>query len=176
MIQLIILIFLLLVVISFLISEFYGILFRGYAPLVSTKTAVLEKIIREISLVPGAKVFELGAGNAGFLRAVEKKFPTSILTGIEYSFWPWLTTKLQLGWRKSKIKMVRSDLFKMNLKETDLIYCYLNPKMMRDLESKFKDECRPGTQIISQAFPLHNLVPVKTAEGDNHHKIFFYNI
>jgi hypothetical protein len=176
MFQIIILFILLLSVISFLITEFYGILFRGYAPLVSTKAVVLDKLMDEIQFTSGAKVIELGAGRAAFLRAIEKKFPAALLTGIEYSFWPWLSTKLYLALSKSKIKIVRSDLFKTNLKEADLIYCYLNPKMMQDLENKFKTECRPGTQIISQAFPLHNLVPVKTVEGDDHHKIFFYNI
>jgi len=176
MIQLIILFLLLLSVISFLISEFYSILFRGYAPLISTKTDVLKKILEEIQLASGAKVFELGAGSAGFLRAVEKKFPAAVLTGIEYSFWPWLTTKLQLALRKSKIKIIRSDLFKINLKQADLIYCYLNPKMMRDLESKFKAECKPGTEIISQAFPLPDLAPIKVLEDGGHSKIFFYSI
>ena len=176
MIQIIILFLLLLAIISFLISEFYGILFRGYAPLISTKTELLDKIIKELRLAPGAKVFELGAGYAGFLRAVEKKFPDASFTGIEYSFWPWLTTKLQLAWRKSRIKMVRGNLFKTDLKQADLIYCYLNPKMMQSLESKFKTECKQGTQIISQAFPLHNLIPVKVVESDKQSKIFFYNI
>jgi len=176
MIQLIILFLLLLSVISFLISEFYSILFRGYAPLISTKTDVLKKILEEIQLASGAKVFELGAGSAGFLRAVEKKFPAAVLTGIEHSFWPWLTTKLQLALRHSKIEMIRSDLFKINLKQADLIYCYLNPKMMQALESKFKAECKPSTQIISHAFPLPTLAPAKVIESDNHNKIFFYNI
>jgi len=176
MIQLIILFFLLLAIISFLLSEFYGILFRGYAPLVSTKTDILDKIVKEIELASGAKVFELGAGSAGFLRAVEKKFPATVLTGVEYSFWPWLTTKLQLAWRKSKIRIIKGDLFKINLREADLIYCYLNPKMMRALESKFKAECKPGTEIISQAFPLPDLAPIKVLESGGHSKIFFYSI
>ena len=176
MIQIIILFLLLLAIISFLISEFYGILFRGYAPLISTKTELLDKIIKELRLAPGAKVFELGAGYAGFLRAVEKKFPAADLTGIEYSFWPWLTTKLQLAWRKSRIKMVRGNLFKTDLKQADLIYCYLNPKMMQALEGKFKDECKPGAQIISLSFPLPRLTSVKVIQADNHKKIYFYII
>jgi len=176
MLQLTILFFLFLAVISFLISEFYNILFRGYAPLISTKTDVLQKIVAEIQLASDAKIFELGAGSAGFLRAVEKKFPAAVLFGIEYSFWPWLTTKLQLALRHSRIEIIKSDLFKTNLKEADLIYCYLNPKMMQALESKFKAECKPGTQIISHAFPLPDLAPIKVLEDGGHSKIFFYSI
>jgi len=176
MIQLTILFFLFLAVISFLISEFYNIIFRGYAPLISTKTEAIDKMMAKIQLASGAKVFELGAGSAGFLRAVENKFPTAELVGIEYSFWPWLTTKLQLALRHSKIEMIRSDLFKINLKEADLIYCYLNPKMMQALESKFISECKQGAQIISHAFPLPTLAPTEVIESDDHGKIFFYTI
>jgi tRNA G46 methylase TrmB len=46
--------------------------------------------IDEIKIPDGAVVYELGCGRAGFLRALEEKFPQAKYIGVEYSFWPYL--------------------------------------------------------------------------------------
>jgi 16S rRNA A1518/A1519 N6-dimethyltransferase RsmA/KsgA/DIM1 with predicted DNA glycosylase/AP lyase activity len=160
----------------FFIIEFYNIIFRGFAPLISTRQEVINHILTELKLNHGDRVFELGAGDAGFLRHAEKKFPDSDFTGVEYSFWPWLTTKLQLALKKSKINLERKNLFKVALADADLIYCYLNIKMMEALKDKFKQECKAGTKIISLQFPIRDWQPEKVISTENSGKIYFYTI
>ena len=50
----------------------------------------------------------------------------------------------------------------------------VNRRMMVELETKFKAECQPGTQIVSNAFPLPNSKPVKVVEEKGTGKIYFY--
>ena len=165
----------LIVVLVFLAVQFFNIVFRGFAPFISTKFKAILTIIKELDLNGKEVVYELGAGRAGFLRAVEEKFKNEKLIGIEYSWWPYFLAKLQVSLSNSKIKIIREDFFKVNIKEADIIYCFLNPKTMKKLESKIREECRPGTLIISYYFKIKNLNLEKTIKegGAN---IYFYRV
>ena len=165
-----------LVIIIILASiQFYNIVFRGFAPFISTKFNAILSILKELDLSGEETVYELGAGKAGFLRAVEQRFNISNLIGVEYSWWPYLLAKMQIIISGSKIQIIRKDVFKVNLKEANIIYCFLSPEMMEKLENKFKEECQKGTLIISYHFRMKNLEPEKVIkESDNN--IYFYRI
>lgn len=165
----------LIIIAAFLLSQFFNILFRGYAPFISTNSEVIEKIANEVKPDSDPKFYELGCGKASFLRAIAKKFPQAKCVGVEYSFLPWLIAKIQTACNKSKIKIIKQNIFKINMADADYIYCYLNPKMMSLLEKKFKEECRHGTKIISNTFSLPNSQPEKTLEAGGN-KIYFYSI
>ena len=162
------------IVLVFMSVQFYNIIFRGYAPFISSAPKVIARIMSELNLKNGGKVYELGCGKAGFLGAVSQKFPNANCIGIENSPWPYLRAKIQASMSQGNIKIINSDMFKVSLADADLIYCYLNTSMMVKLEKKFKAECRPGTQIISNAFPLPNVKPVKVVAEKGTGKIYFY--
>lgn len=162
-------------IIVFLSEQLFYIIFYGYAPFISTKSQIIEKILNEINLQPGDKVYELGCGRAGFLRAVCDKFPEIEAIGVENAPWPYFLASIQVAMSNKKIKIIKKDLFKINLNNADLIYCYLNVEMMEKLKEKFNKECKSGATIISYQFPLHGLNPIKKIQfkKDN---IYFYKV
>ena len=160
----------------FFVVQFFNILFRGFAPYVSTRSEVINKIVNELDVKEGATVYELGCSKAGFLKAIEEKFPKAKLIGIEYSFWPYFVAKLQLSLTESKIKIIKKNIFKVNLSDANEIYCYLNRRTMERIEKKFEDECKIGTEIISYQFPLPTKQPAKIIEVNKNHKVYFYNL
>jgi protein-L-isoaspartate O-methyltransferase len=160
----------------FFVIQFFNIIFRGFAPFVSTKPEVLEKILNEIKLNQGDKVLELGCGKAGFLRAIEEKFPGSKLLGVEYSYWPWLITKIQLAISRSKIRLHKKNILKVPFGDSDLIYCYLNVKTMARLAHKLRSEGKKGATVVSYAFPILEFSPVKVIELTDKSKIYFYTL
>jgi len=165
-----------LVIIIILASiQFYNIVFRGFAPFISTKFNAILEILKELDLEGREVIYELGAGRAGFLRAVEQRFGNDNLVGIEYSWWPYLIAKIQIAISNSKIRIIRKDIFKINLKEADIIYCFLSPEMMSKLENKFREECRAGTLVISYHFRMKNLEPEKVIKEEDNN-IYFYRI
>jgi 16S rRNA A1518/A1519 N6-dimethyltransferase RsmA/KsgA/DIM1 with predicted DNA glycosylase/AP lyase activity len=155
--------------------KFYNIVFRGFAPFVSTRFKAILGILKEMDLNGDEHVYELGAGKAGFLRAVEQKFRNLELTGVEYSWWPYILARIQVILSGSRIKLVRKNIFKVNLKDADVIYCFLSDTMMKKLEKKIKEECRPNTMVISYNFPFPNIESEKVIkEGKDN--IYFYRI
>jgi len=159
----------------FMATEFFNIVFLGAAPFVMTKKKIIELLSREVKLGKGQRVYEVGAGLAKFLQAVEKSYPDTELIGIEYSWPVYCLSKMLLKSKHSRIKLIRKNLFKVNLGDADLIYCYLTPGMMYKLGEKFTAECRPGTKIISYAFSIPNMEIKRTIKekGDT---IYFYEI
>ena len=154
---------------------FFNIAFRGFAPFVSSKSIVVKKVLDSVDLVQVNKIYELGSGKAGFLKAAREKFPNVELIGIENSFWPYLLACIQSACQGLKIKFKKKNLFKVDISEADLIYCYLNQKMMNKLAEKFKTECQTGTTIVSYEFPLLNWQAEKTVVVDGG-KIYFYKV
>lgn len=155
--------------------QFYRILFQGFAPFISSGFRVILAVLKELDLHGREVVYELGSGSAGFLRGIEQKFKNTKLIGVEHSWWPYILSKIQIILSNSKIKIVREDIFKVDLKEADLIYCFLNIKTMAKLKDKFERECRPGTLIVSYCFKLPQHEPEKVIK-ENGNNIYFYRL
>jgi hypothetical protein len=76
---------------------------------------------------------------------------------------------------KSKIKLIRKNIFNTNISDANMIYCYLIPTMMPKLAEKIKRECRPGTIVVSYMFSIPGLQVLKiTQAGENN--INFYTV
>lgn len=161
------------------VVQFFYIVFGGYAPFFLTKNKVIKRILDEEKFNDSDVIYELGSGNAGFLRAVEKKYPNiKKLVGIEYFLAPYLIGRIQTSFQKSKIKIIKENFLYINLKEADVIYCFLNKQMMVKLKEKFIKECKPGTKIISYQFSVPEMNPFKVIDLKNNKKdkIYFYQI
>lgn len=159
--------------------QFSGIVFGGYAPFFLTKSKVIKRITAEIKVEDGDSVYELGCGNAGFLRAIENKFPkVKELIGAEKFLLPYLIGKIQTSFLKSRIRILKKDIFNLNLRDADVIYCFLNKPMTVKLKEKFQKECEQGTQIISYQFTLPDLAPERVIDlaGNEKDKVYFYKI
>ena len=159
---------------EFFLVQAYNMIFRGYAPFLATKSVALRRLLSELRIKKDAKVYELGAGRAGFLRMLRKQYSEARLTGVEYSFFPWLIGKLQSALTNSRIELLRKNIFKADLKNADLVYCYLNVGTMNKLEEKFGHELREGVQVVSYQFPLPSKEPEKVIDLGEEGKIFFY--
>lgn len=174
MIYLLILIQVILVfLLVFSITQFYRVLFRGFAPFVSTKFKTILNLLKEVDLKEDDFVYELGSGKAGFLRAVEQKFNLKNLYGVEYAFLPYFLARIQIAFSNSRIKLIRKNIFKVNLEKADLIYCFLSPDMMMMLKKKFEKECKKGCVVVSYKFEIPEMEAEKVIKEDKDN-IYFY--
>ena len=159
---------------QFFITQIYNLVFRGYAPFVGTNKKALARILAEIKIGRQSLVYELGAGQAGFLRALRQKYPEAKLVGIEIAFLPWLIGNIQSALGRHKIDFSREDVFKTDLGQADLLYCYLNEKTMAGLEEKFTRELNPGAQVLSYQFALPNKAAEKEIDLDKAGRVWIY--
>jgi len=155
LINLILLFFLILCIlmlITGLVSLFSGV------PYVPTPHKTVRKMIDLAKLKHGEKVFDLGCGDGRLLYEAEKHTKTGGV-GYELAPIPYYIAKIK-GWlKKSKIKLHMKSLFKADLSEANVLFCYLMPHMLRKLTDKIITECQSGTRIISHGFKIEGLKP-----------------
>jgi len=159
----------------FLVSQFYNVIIKKNAPLVTTGQTTIKKIISELDLKENQTVFELGCGRAIFLRTVEKTILKINLVGVENLHIIYFLNNLFLRLIGSKIKLLRNDIFAVNLKDADIIYCYLFSETMKKIGDKVLQECKKGTQIVSRTFSIPQLQPEKIIVIENK-RVFFYKM
>jgi hypothetical protein len=152
----------------------FNVLFRQQAPFIPSRRGALKTIASTIDLSDGQVFFELGAGSAPLLRRLAKIYPRVNFVGIEYSLIPWLIGAL-LSWPYRNIKILKQNFWRADLSRADFIYCFLNVQTMRELEDKFKADCKHNATIISYIFKLPHTEPSKILDFGQA-KIYFYQI
>ena len=146
----------------FTVIFIFDLLLRGFAPFIPSRPWVVQQILSELYIEKkDPKVIAFSSGRSGFIHALEKKYPTATLLGVEPNLFPFIVAKVQLLIRRSRIKVIRRPIHRVNVKEADLIYSHLYPDQLEGLGKKLKFECRAGTQIISTGFNIPFLVEDK---------------
>ncbi len=153
------------VTIYFVTIFIFSVLLRGFAPFISSRPWVIGQILNEIELRPNSTIYSFGSGKSGFLYAIGRKYPDATLIGVEWLILPFVSSRIQVFLRRAKIKVLfKRNLREVDVKKADLIYCYLDVDLLKDLAKKFKFECRPGTKIVSNGFLVPGLEPTKVLE------------
>lgn len=142
-------------VVYFITIVVFDLLLRGFAPFLPSRPWVVEALLREITIKKeNPKFVAFSTGRSGFFHALEKKYPNAELVAVEPSFFPFIISKAQGFIRRTKMKVVYQEIHRVYVKDADLIYSHLNPDGIRQVDSKFKFECKPGALVISTGFNM----------------------
>jgi len=101
---------------------------------------------------PGEKVYDLGCGEGRFIFEAERRGADAV--GIEMNIGAYLMSlynKKRLG---SKGVFVRGNLHHINLKDADVVFCYLMPKAMKRLDYKLRNELKKGCRVVCNSFKI----------------------
>lgn len=147
-------------------------------PYVPSRKNVVRKMIEIAKLKKDEVVYDLGCGD-GRLLVEAAKAEKIKAKGYEAAPIPYLIAQLKNFIYKTHIKLYAQNFFNANLKDANVIFCYLGPETMAKLYQKLKKECKKGTRIISNTFSIHEAVPVKVYEKNPKEKlpnIYIYEI
>jgi len=132
-------------------------------PNLSSKKVVIEKIKNDpffLNIFLSNRVFyDLGCGYATVVYELCRKFNCK---GRGYEINP--AVVLIANFRKffypafirKNVKIIRENIFNINLRKADIIFLYLLPVTVERLEEKIRKECKKGTFIICNSFGLKN--------------------
>lgn len=151
------------------IRFFFDFLLRGFAPLIESRPWVVKELFAELAklkIKEHPRIYSLSCGRSGFLYEAGKHFPGAELIGVENQLMPYLLAKFQLFFRRNTgIKLIYiKNIYELEVHRADLIYCYLDIEVLRELTKKFRFECEPGTIIFSNGYPIPNLSGERTIE------------
>lgn len=134
---------------------------RLFAPWVPSRFCDLERIAVLLDLSKDDKFVELGSGD-GRLIAHLSRVGSGHLLGIEIN--PLLYLWASIKAVKNKAKFKCKSLFMENLTEADAVFFFgINNRSMYKLKRKLLDELKPGSRIVSYAFPIPGLAPASVS-------------
>ena len=134
-------------------------------PYVPTPHRVVKRMVEIAELEKGEVVYDLGCGDGRLVFAAEevteKRCVGYELAPVPY-FFAWVWKKL----KGAKSDIYLRSLFVADLRDADVVFCYLMPHMLKKLTAKLTNECRKGTRIVSHGFKIEGLEPKKTFARD----------
>jgi SAM-dependent methyltransferase len=125
-------------------------------PYVPSSKKVVKHLVKIAGLKPGEKVYDLGCGDGRILIEAEKKARVKAV-GYEAAPIPFILALIRKALSRSKARILMKNFFGQNLRDADVIFCYLGPDSKHRLAEKLKKECRAGTRIFSHTFNIEEL-------------------
>lgn len=150
---------------------FLTLAFITGAPFVPSTKTTAAKMIQFAHIRPGMKVYDLGAGDGRLLFLSAQKGASAV--GLEIN--PFLvllvTLKIWLSKKRNAISIRWQNFWRTNLADADVVFVYLLPWKMKELQKKLTHELKPGTRIVSNSFVFPGL-RLKDADARNHVYLF----
>ncbi len=144
------------------------------APWVPTSRQVVHTMLRMAELKAGEVVYDLGCGDGRVLIAAARRFGARAV-GIEVDvsryLWSVICVTLMGLWKQ--VRIIRGDLFSVDLREADVVFAYLLQDTNDRLKDKLRRELRPGTRIIANTFVFSTL-PLVAVDEQLH--LYLYRI
>jgi len=142
-----------------LISTLIGV------PYLPTHRKQARLMIELADIKPGMKIVDLGSGTGRLLFLAAQKGAHAVGYEINPFLYCWTKIKIAL-WRKgNQVEVKFQSLYQADLKDVDVVLCFLFPSYMVKLEDKLFSELKSGAKIISYVFSIITRVPVIKKEG-----------
>jgi SAM-dependent methyltransferase len=127
---------------------------RTRVPLYLSRRAVWEQVARLLPADRPYTLIDIGSGLGGMTLYLGRARPNGIHHGIEISPAPWLVSRIRAWVRGAPASFRCGDYRQLDLSGYDVVFAFLSPLVMRSLLVKASREMRPGTLLLSLAFPL----------------------
>lgn len=146
----------------------WGVVFTR-VPLYLSRRSVWKEIEALLPQDESYKLLDIGSGLGGMLLHLDKARPQGRHEGVEISPAPWLISRIRAFMQGATVRFRRKDYRTLDLSDYDVVFAFLSPLVMHEVLRKASREMRPGTLLLSLAFPLpgirHDFV-IQTGEGE----------
>lgn len=156
----------------FLIWIFWSsIIGAGFQP---TSKKLVKQMLDIAEVGPEDTVYDLGSGDGRIVINAVKKYNAKAV-GLEADpsrvFWSRLV--ITLSGIRNRAKIVWGNFFNQNISEATVVTLFLSDTANQKLKSKFLEELKPGTRVVSYVWKFRGWEPVKADETE---EIYLYVI
>jgi len=138
------------------------------APWVPTSRQVVYTMLSMAEVKSGEVVYDLGCGDGRVLITAARRFGArAVGVEVDVSRYLWSVFAVTLMGLWKQVRIIRGDLFSVDLREADVVFTYLLQDTNDRLKNKLRRELRPGTRIIANTFVFSGLPLVATDEELN---------
>lgn len=140
----------------------------GYQP---TPPAVARRMVELADVGRGDHVVDLGAGTGALVFLSARR--GAEVTGVEAEPLRYLFLRLRRATNpfRSRIHLVRENMFSFDLKGATVVLLFLWPGAMQRLQPKLESELVAGARVVSYWHPVPGWVP---DVEDPRHRVYYY--
>lgn len=146
--------------------------FRG-APWVPTPMRTVHTMLSIAEVGPEDLVYDLGCGDGRLIITAARRYGARAV-GVELDplRYLWCRMLIRLLRLSDRVQVVYGDFFNQDLRDADVITCYLLQGTNNKLEGKFRRELASGTRVVSHTFTFSRLHEVRQ-QGDARLYIYY---
>ena len=143
------------------------------SPWVPTTFKMVHKMLDLADIQPNELVYELGCGDGRIAVIAARKYQARVV-GIELNpfLWLWCQLVITIFGLRNRVKVILGNFYKQDLREAEVVVCYLLPKTNKELEGKLLRELRPGTRVVSNTFLFYQ---VRLSKRDGKALIYIFS-
>lgn len=147
--------------------------YRTKVPFVPSAKSDIRDMIDKIPITREDFVLDLGSGDGRVLFLIEQLTRAKV-RGYEMPGWAITYAFIKKRLKKSKADFISDSFFNYGWSEATVIYIYLFPFLLERVWQKAKQECAPGTKIISRDFQIPNATPTREWKTPTNHTMRMY--
>lgn len=147
---------LLFIILLFLFTFVYASL--RAAPWVPMHASDVERFLQLAQVRPGERVYDIGCGDGRVVRAAARAGAHA--TGFEVSLLPYLLAQADIAFYKNhNARVLYKDFWYADVRDADVVYFFLMPKIYPKLKEKLERELKPGARVIAYVWPIPDWTP-----------------
>ena len=132
------------------------------APFVATPLPVVRQMLTLAQLKPGEIIYDLGCGDGRVVIMAAQEFGAHGI-GVEMRedlAKQALSKVSELG-LEGRVKIVQSDMFKVDLTQADVVTLYLTTSANDKVKPKLESELKLGARVVSHDYEILGWRPIK---------------
>jgi predicted RNA methylase len=142
--------FLLILILAIAVTTIYSLVRGiGWVPIWRKD---IDRFLRLADIKAGQVVYDLGCGDGVIVVAAAKKGAKAI--GLEISILPFVAAYIRKILTRSKAQIKFRDFWLVDLKDADVVYFFLIPRIYEQLKHKLEKELKPGAKVIAYVWPI----------------------
>jgi SAM-dependent methyltransferase len=135
------------------------------APYIPSPIEVVEAMLKLANVHANDVVYDLGCGDGRIVvMAAQKYGATGVGVEIDSELVRDARARAAKFGVSEKVRFLEADLFETDFSAASVVTMYLLPKTVDRLKPKLLADLKPGSRIISFAFPFSDWPPLKTEE------------
>jgi protein-L-isoaspartate O-methyltransferase len=125
------------------------------SPFVASPESVIKRLLTLADLKPGELLYDLGAGDGRTIIIAAREFGARAV-GIELrdDLAKQTLKKISDLGLGERVKIVHDDLFKIDLRQADVIYLYLTTSANDKIRPKLENELKKGARVVSHDYEI----------------------
>ncbi|MBM4128597.1 MAG: hypothetical protein FJ243_00595 [Nitrospira sp.] len=101
----------------------------------TTHRSKIKEILEVVPMNPGEILYDLGCGDGRFLIAAMRRYKVRAI-GLEINPWAYFLSRVRALFSGVHVSIHFQDFWKEDLRDADIVFCYLFPDVMLRLREK----------------------------------------